>query len=478
MEDRGLCCRDLLWEGAMATSDLKNRSGAAIDGGIIEDFASGIAGRVILATDSDYDGARRIWNASVQKHPGMVVRCSGAADVVRAVRFARANDLLVAVRGGGHNVAGRALCDDGIVIDLSEMRGVFVDPSRRTARVQGGATLGDVDRETHVYGLAVPAGVVSRTGIAGLTLGGGVGWLVRKYGLTCDNVLSFEVVSVEGKLLTASAEENQDLFWALRGGGGNFGIVTSFLFRAYPVATVLGGLIVHARDQAREVIRHYRDFLAAAPEELTAYLALACTPDGQPAVLVIPCYCGDLAEGERVIRPLRQFGSPLMYAVQPMPFPTMQKLLDGAFPDGTYNYWKSTFVTALSDEVVDLIVEHANRMRSPLSAVVIEFYAGAASRVGTSETAFAQRQAEFDVGFMAQWTDPAEAHTHVKWARDMSDALSPYSSGRYLLNFLAEESADTIRAAFGENYPRLAEVKKKYDPTNFFALNQNIKPAG
>ncbi len=462
----------------MTTANLKNRSGASIEQGVIEEFSSGIAGRVILPRDADYDGARRIWNASIEKRPGMVVRCSGAADVVHAVKFARANDLLVAVRGGGHNVAGRALCDDGIVIDLSGMRGVFVDPRRRTARVQGGATLGDVDRETHLYGLAVPAGVVSRTGIAGLTLGGGVGWLVRKYGLTCDNVLACEVVTADGKLLTASAEENRDLFWALRGGGGNFGIVTSFLFRAHPVATVLGGLIVHARDRASEVIRHYRDFLVSAPEELTAYAALISTPDGHPAVAVIPCYCGDLAEGERVLRPLRQFGQPLMDAVQPMPLPMMQKLLDGAFPDGTYNYWKSTFVTALSDEVVDLIVEHANRMRSPLSAVVIEFYGGAASRVGRSETAFAQRQAEYDVGFMAQWTDPAEADTHLDWARAMANALSPYSSGRYLLNFVSEENADTIRAAFGESYPRLAEMKKKYDPMNFFSLNQNIKPAG
>ena len=462
----------------MATSDLKNRGGASIDSGLIEKFSSGIAGRVILPADPDYDRARRIWNASIEKRPGMVVRCGGTADVVHAVRFARANDLLVAVRGGGHNVAGRALCDDGIVIDLSGMRGVFVDPSRRTARVQGGATLGDVDRETHLHGLAVPAGIVSRTGIAGLTLGGGVGWLVRKHGLTCDNVLSFEVVSAEGKLLTASAEENPDLFWALRGGGGNFGIVTSFLFQAHPVATVLGGLIVHPRDRARDLIRHFRDFLVSTPDELTAYAALISTPDGQPAVAVIPCYCGELPEGERVIRPLREFGAPLMDTVQPMPFPTMQKLLDDAFPDGTYNYWKSTFVTALSDEAVDLIVEHANRMQSPLSAVVIELYGGAASRVGTSETAFAQRQTEYDVGIMAQWTDPAQSHVHVNWARDMSTALSSFSSGRYLLNFLSEESADTIRAAFGENYPRLAAVKKKYDPTNFFALNQNIKPAG
>jgi FAD/FMN-containing dehydrogenase len=280
----------------MATFALKNAGGAPISSEIIQSFSGGIAGKVIRPQDPEYNGARRIWNSSISKHPGLIVRCAGTADVVQAVKFARASELLVAIRGGGHNVAGRALCDDGLVIDLSGMRAVFVDPAKRTARVQGGATLGDVDRETHAFGLAVPAGVVSRTGIAGLTLGGGVGWLVRKSGLTCDNVLSFEVVTAEGKLLTAGADENTDLFWALRGGGGNFGVVTSLLFQAHPVTTVLGGMIVHARDQARELIRHYRDFMMSAPEELTAYAALIATPDGQPAIAVIPCYCGDLGK--------------------------------------------------------------------------------------------------------------------------------------------------------------------------------------
>ena len=461
----------------MATLGLKNGNGAPISSEIIESFSDGIAGKVIRPQDSEYDGARHIWNSSVSKHPGLIVRCAGTADVVQAVKFARANNLLVAIRGGGHNVGGRALCDDGVVIDLSGMRAVFVDPAKRIARVQGGATLGDVDRETHLFGLAVPAGVVSRTGIAGLALGGGVGWLVRKYGLTCDNVLSCEVVTAEGKLLTASADENTDLFWALRGGGGNFGVVTSFLFQAHPVTAVLGGMIVHTRDEARVVIRHYRDFMKTAPEELTAYAALITTPDGQPAVAVIPCYCGDPAEGKLVIRPLREFRSPLMDAVELMPFPVMQRILDDAFPDGTQNYWKSTFVKEMSDDVIDLIVAHANKMKSPLSAVVIEYYGGAAGRIGVSQTAFSQRQAEYDIGFMAQWTDTAEKDVHVSWARDMSNALSPYSSGGHLLNFLGEESPDTIRAAFGANYPRLAEVKKKYDPTNFFSINQNITPA-
>jgi FAD binding domain/Berberine and berberine like len=461
----------------MTKPRLKQRDGAVVDDASVETFKHDLCGQAILPGDAGYDTARRIWNASIDKRPGLVARCSGVADVVHVVKFARANDLLVAVRSGGHNVGGRALCDDGIVIDLSGMKGVFVDPRRRTALVQAGATLGDVDRETHVHGLAVPAGVVSRTGIAGLTLGGGVGWLVRKYGLTCDNLLSCELVTAEGTVLTANDETNADLFWGLRGGGGNFGVVTSFLYRAHPVSTVLGGLIVHARDQAGAVLRHYRDFVASAPEDLTAYAGLVSTPDGTPAVAVIVCYCGDLAEGERVLKPLRGFGASLLDAVQPMPFPAMQKLLDDAFPDGTYNYWKSTFVKELTDGAIDLIVEHANRAQSPLSAVVLEFYGGAAGRVENAATAFAQRQAEYDVGIMAQWTDAAGSGRHIAWARDLSDALKPYSSGGYLLNFLSEEeSPDTIRAAFGSNHARLVELKNKYDPTNFFSLNQNIKP--
>ncbi|MEA2783335.1 MAG: hypothetical protein QOK29_4879 [Rhodospirillaceae bacterium] len=461
----------------MGKPTLKRRDGTVVDSAKVEGFKDDFRGQAILPGDAGYDTARRIWNASIDKRPGLVARCSGVADVVHAVKFARANDLLVAVRSGGHNVGGRALCDDGIVIDLSGMKGVFVDPRQRTALVQAGATLGDVDRETHVHGLAVPAGVVSRTGIAGLTLGGGVGWLVRKYGLTCDNLLSCEVVTADGTVLTAHDETNADLFWGLRGGGGNFGIVTTFLYRAHPVSTVLGGLIVHGRDQSGAVLRYYRDFVASAPEELTAFAGLVATPDGKPAIAVIVCYCGDLAEGERVLKPLRGFGSPLVDTVQPMPFPAMQKILDNAFPDGTFNYWKSTFVKELSDGAIDLIVGHADRAQSPLSTIVIEFYGGAAGRVENAATAFAQRQAEYDIGIMAQWTDTAESDRHIAWACELSDALKPHSSGGYLLNFLSDESPDTIRAAFGSNHARLVELKNKYDPTNFFSLNQNISPA-
>jgi FAD/FMN-containing dehydrogenase len=461
----------------MGDHRLKQRNGAVVDPAAIEQFKKGLRGPVIQPGDHAYDQARRIWNACIDKHPGLIARCSGTADVVHAVKFARAHDLLVAVRRGGHNVGGRALCDDGIVIDLSAMTGVFVDPQARTARVQGGATLGDVDRETHVHGLAVPAGVISRTGIAGLTLGGGVGWLVRKYGLTCDNLLACEVVTAEGAVVTASTENNADLFWGLRGGGGNFGIVTSFLYRAHPVATVLGGLIIHPRERAAALLRHYRDFMATAPEELTAYAGLITTADGMPAAGLIVCWCGDPAAGERALKPLRSFGPPLLDAVQPLSFPAMQTLLDDGFPEGTYNHWKSTFVKELNDAAIDLIVTHANRAQSPMSATVVEYYAGAASRIGESDTAFAQRRAEYDVGIMAQWTNPAEAETHTAWARAFSDALKPHSSNAYLLNFVGEESPDTIRAAFGNNYARLTQLKAKYDPTNFLSLNQNIKPA-
>ncbi|MGZ9073216.1 MAG: FAD-binding oxidoreductase [Rhodoplanes sp.] len=460
----------------MAGRELINSKGDVVSENRIEEFRLRFRGEVIPPDDAAYDTARRIWNASVDRRPGMIARCSGAADVVDAVNFARENGLLVAVRGGGHNVGGRALCDDGMVIDLSRMRGIHVDAKNRTARVQAGATLGDVDRETHLFGLAVPAGVVSETGIAGLTLGGGVGWLVRKYGLTCDNVLSFDIVTAEGKLLTASAEDNGDLFWALRGGGGNFGVVPSFEYRLHPVSTVLGGMIVYPRDQAIEVLRFYRTFTQSAPEELTAYAGLLHTPDGMPAVAVVACYCGDLVGGEHALKPLREFGSPLLDALQPMPFPQMQSLLDGAFPAGNHNYWKSTFLRELSDEAIDVLVEHANRATSQLTAVVIEYYGGAASRVGVSETAFAHREAQYDVGILTQWTDPGESQRHIEWTRSLADALRPYSSGAYLLNFLDEEGDDTIRAAFGENYRRLVEVKNKYDPTNFFRLNQNIKP--
>ena len=434
-------------------------------------------GDLFTPETSGYDAACRLWNASVTKRPALIARCSGLADIIAAVDFARENGLLTAVRGGGHNVGGRALCDDGIVIDLSRMRAVHVDPAQRTVRVQGGATLGDLDRETHAFGLAVPCGIVPKTGIGGLTLGGGVGWLVRKYGMTIDNLLSCQIVTADGKVLTASLSENEDLFWALRGGGGNFGVVASFEFQAHPVQTVLGGLLLYPRAAAVDVIRHFRGYMASAPDELTAYTALLHGPDGAPLVGVIPCYCGEIVEGQRILEPLRTFGNPVVDTIQELPFPAMQALLAPSFPDGNHNYWKSTLQRELSDDAIDVIVEHANRMQSPLSAVVLEYYAGAAGRVASDATAFPHRALPWGIYFMAQWTEPAETVTHRDWARAGEEGLVPFSSNAHLLSALDVEPEDVIRTAFGANLARLTAVKTKYDATNFFRVNYNIKPA-
>jgi FAD/FMN-containing dehydrogenase len=460
----------------MSANPLVDSSGTPIDPQRLQPLQAAFRGRLITSGDADYDAARRIWNASIDRHPGVIARCTGLADVMAAVRFAREHGLLAAVRGGGHNVGGRALCDGGMVIDLSAMKGIHVDPTTRRVRVQPGVTLGELDRETHVFGLAVPTGVVSKTGVAGLTLGGGVGWLARKYGLTCDNAISFDLVTADGEVLRASAEEHPDLFWALRGGGGNFGVVVSFEYRLHPVSMVLGGLVLHPRERAAELLRFYRDFTATMPDELAVYAALLATPDGQPACALAACYCGDTATGERVLAPLRAFGPPMADLIQPMPFPVMQTLLDAACPDGSQNYWKSAFLRSLSDEAVDVIVEHANRATSPLTAVLVEQYGGAMSRVGVEETAFAQRHAQYDLGILTQWPDAADAARHVAWTRAFAEAMTPFKSGAYLLNFLGDEEEGAIRAAFGANYDRLAAVKARYDPTNFFSVNQNVVP--
>jgi hypothetical protein len=439
-------------------------------------FRSDFRGQVLEPADAGYNEARQIWNASISKHPRLIAQCSGVADVIAAVTFGNANNLLTAIRGGGHNVGGRALCDDGLVIDLSRMRSVVVDPATRRVRVQGGTTLGDMDRETHVFGLAIPSGIVPKTGIGGLTLGGGVGWLIRKYGMTVDNLVSAQVVTADGKVLTASASENDDLFWALRGGGGNFGVVTSFEFQAHAVATVLGGLLLYPRAVAFDVIRHFRDFMASAPDELTAYVALLHGPDGSPLVGVIPCYCGNISDGERILAPLRKFGSPIVDGIQPIPFPVMQSLLGPSFPDGNQNYWKSTLQLELSDGAISAIVEQANRLQSPLSVVAIEYYGGAAGRVPNEATAFPHRHLPWDILFIAQWTNAAQTNMHRDWARAGEEMLRPFSQNAHLLSALDVESEDIIKTAFGPNLSRLATIKHKYDPTNFFRVNQNIKP--
>ena len=462
----------------MTKTALLDRGGNAVSEDRISDFSARLRGDLIMRGDPDYDEARQIWNALIDKHPGAILRCSGTADVAAAVDFARENNILVAVRGGGHNVGGRALCDDGLVIDLSRMRGVFVDPATRTVRAQGGATLGDVDRETHLHGLAVPLGVISKTGIAGLTLGGGVGWLVRKHGLSCDNVLEFEIVTAEGKVLTVNADQNPELYWGLRGGGGNFGVVTSFLYRAYPVSTVLGGLIVYPRDAAPEVLRAYRDVMTDAPPDLTAYAGMLWTPDGVPASAILVCWSGDDMEaGEKVIAPLKQIAEPLMVAVEPMPFPAMQSILDDAFPSGTRNYWKSCYLTELSDKAIDTLVEQAKGMTATASGLLVECHGAKSRGIPDGAGAFDQRDSDYLVGIMPMWTDPTEDAAQIAWAKGAWDALQPFSTGGTLLTYIAAGEEDAIRAAFGKSYERLSKVKMSFDPANFFNQNQNIQPA-
>lgn len=446
----------------------------------ISDLGAEMNGTVQRPGDAEYDSARTIWNAMIDRRPALIARCASAADVAAAVRFGRAHDLLVSVRGGGHNVAGNAVCDGGLMIDLTLMNAVAVDTVARTVTAQGGCTLAHVDTASHAHGLAVPAGIVSETGVGGLALGGGVGWLVRKYGMTCDNLISAEVVTAEGKIVAASAQENDDLFWGLRGGGGNFGVVTSFEFQAHPVSRVIGGMLIHPREASREVFRFYRDFTKQAPLELTAYCACLTTPDGVPVTAIIACYCGDASAGEAVLKPLRAFGSPIADTLAEIPRIEMQTMFDAGFPYGNRNYWKSAFVDELTDEAIDVIVEHANRMASPLSAVMIEYYyGGPSSAVGETETAFAHRAAQYDLGIIGQWQDAAEDTAHMDWARAAYKALEPHCNGRIYANLMGADQMtelSELRAAFGPNYDRLVALKRKYDPTNFFSMNQNIKP--
>ncbi len=461
----------------MPGREVQNLKGSTVAEDAIEEFASSLRGALLRPDDDGYEATRIVWNGMIDRSPGLIARCSGVADVISAVNFARVNDLLVAIRGGGHSIPGHSACDGGLMIDLSLMKGVWVDEKARTARAQGGVTWGELDRETQVFGLATPGGVISTTGIAGLTLGGGVGWLVRKHGLSCDNLISVDIVTADGQLLRASADENPDLFWALRGGGGNFGVATSFEFRLHSQGTVMGGLVLHPRAKAKEVLSFFRDFMATAPDELTAYCGLLTAPDGVPVVGIIGCYSGPLEAGEAAMRPLREFGLPVADLIGPIPHTQMQSLLDAGFPYGNQNYWRSTFLNGLSDELFDVLIEHAGRMASPLSALVIEHYGGAESRVGESETAFPHRGLQYDLNIIASWTDPAENEQHIQWARDLSQAAQPFAADGVYVNFLGDEGEDRVRTSFGKNYDRLVEIKKKYDPTNLFRLNQNIKPA-
>jgi FAD/FMN-containing dehydrogenase len=452
-----------------------------------DELGESLRGELLLPTSPGYDTARSIWNGAIDRHPAGIARCTGVADVVAAVRFAGARDLVVAVRSGGHGVGGHALCDDGLVIDLSPVKGIRVDPATRSARAEAGVLWGELDRETQHFGLATVGGIVTHTGIAGLTLGGGIGWLTRKHGATVDNLLSADVVTAEGEFLTASEEENSDLFWAIRGGGGNFGIVTSFVYRLHPVGpTVLAGPVFHALEDAPEVLRFYREFIAAAPDELTTIFDLSVAPPvpflpervhGKPILMMGACYAGSPDEGAEVVRPLKQFGRPIADLLEPKPYTGLQSMFDPLVPHGWHRYWKSVELPPLTDDAIDTLVEKASAFTSPKSYCIVFQLGGALARVGEDATAFSQRGAAHNVNINAVWTeDDTDAERHIAWAQDFFDAMQPHAGGRVYLNFLGEEGGNRVRQAYGaRNYERLVELKRVYDPSNFFRLNQNIQ---
>ncbi len=446
------------------------------------------SGNLIPPDDARYEAARRVWNGMVDRRPALIACCAQEGDVVAALRFARERGLPVAVRGGGHNVAGNAVCDGGIVIDLSGQKGIHVDPAMRTARAQPGVLLGELDRATQAFGLATPTGNVSMTGIAGLTLGGGLGWIARKHGPACDNLLSADLITADGDCVRASADEHPDLLWGLRGGGGNFGVVTSFEYRLHPVGPqVIAGGVVHPFADAAEVFRFFTDFVADAPDALSvmastfrASPALPVPPEvhGELVIMLAVCYAGDLDAGERALQPLRSFGRPLADLIAPMPYTALQTGSDGAYPSGQQNYWKSHYISEISDGAIATIIEHAPLMNSPLSSFYLQHLGGAIGRAGAGTAAFGHRDAVFDFAILTVWQDPAETAGHVTWARDFFEAMQPYSTGVYVNN-LGTEGAERVRAAYApETYERLVALKQAYDPHNVFRMNQNIVPRG
>jgi FAD/FMN-containing dehydrogenase len=440
---------------------------------------AGFRGRLVAESDPGYDESRSVWNAMIDKRPALIAHCTSATDVVAALAYARERELPVAVRGGGHNIAGLSTCDDGVVIDLSAMKVIEVDAEARTARAEPGLRWVEFDAATQAHGLATTGGTVGDTGVAGLTLGGGFGWLCGKYGMTIDNLLSAEVVTADGHVLTASLNENPDLFWAIRGGSGNFGVVTSFEFDLHPVGpTITGGGVFHHVEDAPEVLRFYRDFAASAPDEITTYCGFLPGPHG-PVIAIAAAHCGPLEDGKRELAKLKAFGSPVHDAVGPIPYVGQQSLLDELLPVGVHNYWKAEYVDGLSDGVIEATCEAYGHVPSPRSIVLFIPVNGAASRVPSDATAFPHRDPRLiGVGIYSVWSERAEADANVAWTRETWDALQPYSTGGVYVNDVADdEGEDRARAAYGENYDRLAKIKAEYDPENVFSLNSNIRPA-
>jgi FAD/FMN-containing dehydrogenase len=451
----------------------------------IQSFSSALRGKLIQPGDADYDSTRKVYNAMIDRRPRMIARCADVADVIAAVNFAREQKLLLAVRGGGHNGGGLGVCDDGLVVDLSAMRSVRVDPSTRTAQVGGGATWGDVDHATHAFGLACPSGIISTTGVGGLTLGGGIGHLTRRFGLAIDNLLEADVVLADGSFVRASEKENSDLFWGIRGGGGNFGVVTSFLFRLHPVANVIGGPTLWHLEQAPEVMRWYRDFIRKAPPELNGWFAFITVPPVAPfpealhlkkVCAVVWNYSGPESKAEDVFAPIRAFGPPALYGIHPMPYPALQSAFDPLYPPGHQWYWRADFFRELSDAAIAVHTEYAAQMPTPQSTMHMYPVDGQAHAVANDATAFSYRDANWSAVIVGVDPDPAKREVITSWTKRYWEALHPHSSGGAYVNFMMDEGQERVEATYRGNYGRLARVKQKYDPGNLFRVNQNVRP--
>ena len=445
---------------------------------IPDEVSASFTGELIGPEDAGYEQGRRVHNGLIDKRPALIARCRTVPDIQDAVTIGREQATEISVRGGGHNVAGLAVTEGGLMIDLAPMKGIRVDPARRTIWAQGGVTWKEFNRAAACHGLATTGGVVSSTGVAGLTLGGGEGWLMGKYGLTIDNLLAVEVVTADGQVVTASAKHHEDLFWALRGGGGNFGVATAFEFQAHPVATIYGGLVAHPGSRARQAFGFYRDLTRGAPDELTVYMSLFANPDEPEETLVamVACHCGDPASAEAALKPLRQFGPPATDLIQSMPYPVINTLSDGGYPRGAFNYWKSAFFSELSDTSLEIMVDAMQRCPSPMSGLGIVPYLGAVARVDTAATAFAHRTPGYSLLIVSQWTDQRETEQNIAWAKDTFEALRPCMTGRSYVNNLTTEDGRKVHEVWGANYQRLVTVKRRYDPGNVFRLNHNIDP--
>jgi FAD/FMN-containing dehydrogenase len=452
----------------------------------IDQFKASLRGELIQPQDQVYESARKVYNGMIDRRPRFIVRCSDVADIINAVKFAREKNLPLAIRGGGHNGAGLAVCDNGLVIDLSRRRGVRVNPKKRTVQVESGCTWGDVDHATHAFGLAVPAGIISTTGVAGLTLGGGHGYLTRKYGLTIDNLLEADLVLADGSFVTANAEENEDLYWAIRGGGGNFGVVTSFTFKAHPVSTIYGGPMLWPLDKTAEVMKWYREFSMKASEDVYGFFMIANVPPAPPfpenlhgktMCGMVLCYSGPMNQSDQALSQLKQMSPPTVNFVGPMPYPTLQSLFDPLLPTGLQWYWKGDFVNELNDEAIRVHLKYGSNLPSLLSLMHLYPIDGAAHRVRRNDTAFSYREANWSMVIAGVDSNPANKERITAWAKEYWEALHPFSAGGAYVNFMMEEGQSRVEATYRDNYKRLSEVKRKYDPQNLFRVNQNIPPA-